>query len=57
MEETIEKKKPTRVSFKKYTILQDYISYVEDKVEAGEMPFTFEQWTQAGIDIAKGILS
>ena len=32
--------------------LKDYADYVEDKISAEEMPFTFAQWKQANLDCA-----
>ena len=33
-------------------LLQDYAYYCDDKVNMGEMPFSFELWQQANFDMA-----
>jgi len=32
--------------------LEDYVSYVQDKIDMDEMPFTFKEWQQANVECA-----
>ena len=38
-------------AYDKITPMKDYIEYIEGKIEIDEIPFTFEQWKQAEIDL------